>query len=297
MNIEKYFKIILCPLVFLYRTYKTYNNGLRLRGWNEFVLGGEILVQLNNPKGKFYIDPRSRLMASVWEDNYEERTLSLLRKLKLSDGIIVNIGSNVGFYAIHLANLFQGKKVFAIEPNPEAFQLLIKNIRINNLVDRILPFNLCVSERSGIIEFAYISGKSEFSSIGNIIQEYSKNCTQEIIYMESKVLGDIVCDEKVALILMDVEGAEKLVIDGSMDILKRDKPILILECADLLLTKFNNTALDLIDTLIKNDYQVHDIEKQQKEIKFPFNGNIIAIPKNVKELACLNIENEQSVLL
>jgi len=153
------------------------------------------------------------------------------------------------------------------------------------LSDRISSFNLCVSDKNEIIKFAYISGKSEFSSIGNIIQEYSKNNTQEIINVESKVLSEIICNEKVALIFIDVEGAEKLVIDGCMDILKKDRPIMILECADLLLSKFMCTSSDLIETLVGTDYKVIDIAKPHREIKFPFNGNIIAIPNKETALS------------
>lgn len=142
----KIIKVILFPIVLIYRAYKQFLLGKRFNKWESFVLGGEILVKMKRPNAKFFINPRSRLMHSVINGVHEEVIFNFIEKLNLKQGLIVNIGSNIGFYTIHFAQKFPNHKILAIEPNPEVFPLLIKNIEINGLTQRIKTLNACISD-------------------------------------------------------------------------------------------------------------------------------------------------------
>ena len=252
--------------------------GVHIEHWHSFVIGGELLVSMNKPKGKFYIDARSHLIGSGIRGSYEGETMDLLSNLKLNDGLIVNIGANIGFYAIQLANSFPGKKILAIEPNPEAYSLLLKNININRCTDTIEAVNVCVGNNKGKVPCSIIPGKSEYSSISGIIHDAVEHEKQIVIEVESKLLSDIVLDKKVSLIFMDVEGAEKLILDGSNDLINRDKPIIVCECNDPLLQKFNSSSFDLVNKLENLNFKVTNANKYASNIVHPFNGNIIAKP-------------------
>ena len=257
MNTRDLLKKLFFPIVAIVRTYRTYKVGIRIKQWRNIVLDGELLVKMDKPNGKFYVDARSHLINGALNGAHEIETINLIHKLKLKDGIIVNIGANIGFYAIELSNIFPNKKILAIEPNPEAFSLLVKNININNLSNNIEAINVCISNINEIVPFSIIPGKSEYSSINGIVMETVKNEKQTIIDVESKLLGDIVSGKKVSLIFMDVEGAEKMVLDGCLDLILKDKPIIICECSNLLLKKFKSSSLDLINTLEKLNYKIN----------------------------------------
>lgn len=270
------------PFKFIFKFYRNYRFGTQALNWNDFVLGGELLISMNIPKGNFLIDPRSHLMRSAFVGKYEEKTMKLLSSLEIKDGIIVNIGANIGFFSVHLANLFPKNKIIAIEPNPEAFDLLKKNISLNNLSSNIECVNVCISDKSGSIPFTIIPGKSEYSSIGSINFDVVQHDIRKIIQVDSKRLNDLVYDKKLELIFMDVEGAEDLVIKGSVDLISKYRPIIISECADLFLPKFNSNAKKFIERLTNLNYTVLNAENPNKKISFPFNGNIIALPKKNK---------------
>jgi hypothetical protein len=75
---------------------------------------------------------------------------------------------------------------------------------------------------------------------------------------------------------MDVEGAEQLVLDGGKDIIIRDRPLILCECADVLLEKFQSSSSQLISFLKDIDYEVRDSKRPQKPLVTPFEGNILA---------------------
>jgi FkbM family methyltransferase len=275
----KTLKIIFYPLLLCYRAYKVYRLGLHATKWGERIINGEILVSLNIPKGQFFIDARSHLLRAAITGEYEKKTMQLVKTFDISEGLIVNIGANIGFYSIQLANNFPENKILAIEPNPEAYRFLSKNIAQNNLVDRIKLLNVCISDKEGQVSFSIISGKPEYSSINGIVHNEVENEVKEIIEVNSLTLGNAIDGEKIAMIFMDVEGAEQLVLQGSIDILGRNKPLIFCECNDLLLKKFNSSSIELVNTLKNLGYTIMNAENRSLNIRHPFNGNLLALIK------------------
>jgi FkbM family methyltransferase len=276
LNIRRIYnllKIIFFPIVFAIRAIRAYRH---MNNWKKYVVGGQVNVCLEIPQGVFTIDMRSVLAWTMFEGTYEKETMSLLPILRLQEGLIVNIGANIGFYAVQLARIFPKNPILAVEPNPEAYALLKRNIAQNNLVERIRTLNACISAKKGKVSFFSIPGKPEYSSINGIIPLYSSNNKMEIIEIETFRLSDIIEREKVALIVMDVEGAEQLVLDGGKDIIIRDRPLILCECADVLLEKFQSSSSQLISFLKDIDYEVRDSKRPQKPLIAPFEGNILA---------------------
>jgi FkbM family methyltransferase len=70
---------------------------------------------------------------------------SYLDAPRLRDGdTVVDIGAHVGVVALWLAKRFPGVRIIALEPMPEVFDLLVRNIRRNG-VDNVVPLNLAVT--------------------------------------------------------------------------------------------------------------------------------------------------------
>jgi len=186
-----------------------------------------------------------------------------------------------------LARTFPKNPILAVEPNPEAYALLKKNIAQNNMVERIRTLNACISEKKGKASFSSIPGKPEYSSINGIIPLYSSNNKLEIIEVETFRLSDIIGREKVVLVVMDVEGAEQLVLNGGKDIIIRDRPLILCECADVLLEKFQGSSSQLINLLKDIGYEVRDPKRPQKPLIAPFEGNILAFHLTYTDRSCL----------
>ena len=63
---------------------------------------------------------------------------------------VIDIGANIGSFSIYAA--FHGaRKIYAYEPNKEAYKALVRNIKVNKLENTIVAKNLAVSDKSNEI--------------------------------------------------------------------------------------------------------------------------------------------------
>jgi hypothetical protein len=91
--------------------------------------------------------------------SYPRELVPLLKHLKTQTPLILDIGANVGQFASTMAFLLPQARIFSFEPNPMAFELLMRNMRPHRHVtcfkysvstENNLPFFLCARlERQG----------------------------------------------------------------------------------------------------------------------------------------------------
>jgi len=65
------------------------------------------------------------------------------------DSVVIDIGANIGAFSLFAAQM-GAQKIFAYEPNKEAFDILQKNIRANNVGHKIYPYNLALSDQDNV---------------------------------------------------------------------------------------------------------------------------------------------------
>jgi FkbM family methyltransferase len=61
--------------------------------------------------------------------------------------MILDIGAHKGYFSVFAA--LKGAIVPAIEPNPKAYNVLIKNIELNKLACRIRLYNIAIALSDG----------------------------------------------------------------------------------------------------------------------------------------------------
>ncbi|MFZ1086544.1 MAG: FkbM family methyltransferase [Terracidiphilus sp.] len=77
--------------------------------------------------------------------------------------VVFDVGANIGSFAIY-AGLSGASKVYSFEPSLEAFNVLTRNVQVNQLQSVIILFNKAVTDRSGeVVRFPYSS--SPFNSL------------------------------------------------------------------------------------------------------------------------------------
>jgi FkbM family methyltransferase len=246
--------------------------------WRQNVVGGTIRVRTSDPAATFWIPATSVVANVAFAGNYEPEVTRLLRTLKLQDGLIVNIGANVGIHAVSLAHFHPRNDILAIEPNPEAAALLVRNAEENGFSRRIEVRIACISDQPGDVTFSIVDGQPEYGSIGRILAKYAAPEQQREIKVRSCTLAEAVGDRTVALILMDIEGAEQQVLESSADVLRRDGPIVVAECSDSLLRKFGGSASALRGVLERCGYTVRTGSRFDRTVGDALEGNILALP-------------------
>ena len=121
--------------------------------------------------------------------------------------VIVNVGAYHGVYAVILGKIIReyGGKLIAIEPNPEAFEILMQNVRLNSLE------GTCLCERIAVMDKPGFSGLKLFGS-ESFVTTKEANVDIQVTTLEKII--DKHSIEKVDLLIIDVEGAELLVLKG-----------------------------------------------------------------------------------
>lgn len=275
------FGAVFGPLLKLMARFHFTDASFAARCYRECVLGGVVILAPKNIAGRFEVSATSELANRVASTGcYEHDVTEVLNTLKLKEGLIVNVGANIGFYSIFLASAFpKATKVLAIEPNPEAFRLLQANIIRNELSNRIQAIQTCIGDTDGKATLSVIAGMPEYSSIGGIAHPGVASCEQASVEVPIVPLGNVVGDERVSLIFVDTEGAEEAVFGGATDILRRDKPLLYFECSETLLRKFGGSTKELEVKLNGLGYVVRNGLCRQLALRHPYEGEAIAIHK------------------
>jgi FkbM family methyltransferase len=121
------------------------------------------------------------------------------------NSIVVDIGANIGMFSLYAVKC-GAAKVFAFEPNKEAFEVMRKNIQDNHYADRIFPFNLAVTDHGNSVRFPVLS-----SSCNKIASSTDDLPEDSWVTVDSATLEKIMNSnrlDRVDLLKMDCEGSE-----------------------------------------------------------------------------------------
>jgi FkbM family methyltransferase len=158
---------------------------------------------------------------------FEPETIKFIIN-NVGHGDIIHAGTFFGDFLPALSLSMTGNSIlWAFEPNPENFRCAqitillndLKNVKISNdaLGDRSKKANLLVKSDNGL----NLGGASK------IIDSPPKENSIEVNIVR---LDDVIdAHRNISILQIDVEGFEQQVLDGGMDTIKRNKPVLILE--------------------------------------------------------------------
>ena len=124
------------------------------------------------------------------------------------ESTVLDIGAHIGIFTLRCAkerNCF----VYSYEPSIENYSILIENLKINNLEDKVKAYNKCVASKKEMREF-YVNPKSPASSslYLDFYKEYS-HLSPELVQCTN--LKSIFEDNRlyqIDLLKMDCEEAE-----------------------------------------------------------------------------------------
>ncbi|MDR1477857.1 MAG: FkbM family methyltransferase [Planctomycetaceae bacterium] len=140
---------------------------------------------------------------------------------------VIDGGGLIGDTAMIFAEL-PVKKVYVFEPNPDTFRILEKNISLNSQVlgeniQKITPVSLALGKSCGSTTL-YSNGSCDGGTSVHSrksAKEYDVSVTSIDDYVQKNSLN-------VGLIKLDVEGEESNVIEGAIETIKTQKPLLII---------------------------------------------------------------------
>ncbi len=177
---------------------------------------------------KMYVNPdklpksfRKTFQSYIISSGWEELTTEMFQKVVKEGDIVVDLGANIGYYTLLAARLVGEKgKVYAFEPEPINYSLLLKNIELNGY-DNVVAMQKAVSN---VTEKVRLFLDSQDTGAHTIYQPGDK---REFIEVESVTLDEFFKDKEhpIDVIKMDVEGAEMAALSGMDRVIRENEDL------------------------------------------------------------------------
>jgi FkbM family methyltransferase len=184
---------------------------------------GKLQVKVGEEERSARFDARNRQFSALYFDifssGYEPEFTTIIDALVPDDGVLYDIGSNWGFFAIHLASRskFRGR-VHAFEPWPSTHVDLSRLVKDLDLGSRISCHPIALSNSSG-----HASMQSPgHSGLAHISED------DQGTRIQTATLDDLDF-EPPTLIKIDAEGAEEKILQGGRRFLAEHHPMILFE--------------------------------------------------------------------
>lgn len=219
----------------------------------------ELRVVLKNGLHFVWNPHEIRTATSVLVNNgeYENAELYTLLRLAKDCTNIVDVGANIGWYTLHLAQAVQpkGGVVWAFEPIPYTYDALLHNIDLNPAFrNTIKTYNVALGETPGTVEFYIPAFQGSVAASQSTLYPDDEN---QVVQGQMVTLDTFAQQEgitNVDLFKCDVEGAELFVLRGGLKTIEQNTPIIMLEMLRKWSAKFGYHPNDMIRLLAGYGY-------------------------------------------
>jgi FkbM family methyltransferase len=265
-----------------------------------YVGDGKAIVKMKNginlmlPMQDPFIGCQLALNQEIYiDDAIIEQTI---KKEIYSGALCINVGANIGYFSLMLAQQCQPGKVFLFEPNPKNIEILLFNFNLNKLNSIPYIYKAAVSDKPGKVNFLvhdkYSDGwivKDSNTKISKIsfdenglyqwanesLREHSKIVEVPVITLDG-ILGDAGSFD---LIISDAEGFDCNVILGAKKLINNSPNLkIIFEWnSEFYFDNFNDENLKKTFSLLKKErYQTY-YSLNNKWILFDFDNEKIPV--------------------
>lgn len=202
-------------------------------------------------------DLRSPPNMIVVHGQYEPHELRLLEALAADSSTILDIGANMGWYAVHLAKAARkaGARLHAFEPIPASFAALGRNIDLNSLAEQVSCHATGLGEREDRVTF-YVpttDGTPAASRVPLFENQPNVEIVCSIQRLDEWTRSGAV--NGIGLIKMDIEGSEIFALRGGLKTLQRDLPVIFCEMLRKWSAKFGYRPDDILALLSPLGYE------------------------------------------
>src|SRR5688572_7595740 len=152
---------------------------------------------------------------------YEADDLALISHHVDADGVVWDVGANVGNHTVYLARRFPNCTVVPFEMVPRTCELLRLNVALNGLENVDLSKLGCALGKNPGHCHAYARHANNLGLVRAVLAD---DGTIPVTTGDS-LSGDV----RVNFLKIDVEGAELDCLDGMSQLIARDQPVIFIE--------------------------------------------------------------------
>ena len=214
---------------------------------------------------KLFLNKKGLALSISHYGTYEESEAKIMEEKIKVGNIVVDVGANIGLHTLNMARIVGNTgRVFAFEPDPSNFEILEKNVKINNYQNIILE-QKAVGDKNGRTTL-YQSDHPGMHRIFPQTKQAKGQVQVELTSLDKYFIDSNLAD-KINFIKIDVEGLEFSVLKGMKNILKNNKKIKILfEFMPKNTMEAGFTPIELLNYLTSHDFKLYCIDERTKKL-------------------------------
>lgn len=208
----------------------------------------------------FKLNLGDSLQRDIYFNSYDRKDIGKVLELIPLNGVCLDLGANIGFYALNFAKQVGGNgKVHAFEPDPRLVEQLKSNVMLNDFGKAINVHQMAVTNKDG--EVTFVRSTPACSGWGYVMERGGTTERQRLqvhtISLDNFLQAHSI--NEVDLMKIDIEGSELSVLHGAITSLKNQVyHYIYIEFNHLSRAKVNEMAQILQD----NRYEPYKIELQ-----------------------------------
>ncbi|HYE50112.1 MAG TPA: FkbM family methyltransferase [Azospirillaceae bacterium] len=172
------------------------------------------------------VAPAAMIRYRLWKRHaHYEKELWLVPQWARRDSVAIDVGGNAGIWALQLAR-FAGH-VHSFEPNP----LCLRQLR-RLAAGNVTVHDCALSDRAGEATLRFDPGNTGIGTIegANPLDRVGNPGIRDVVERRVPVRTlDSFAFNRVAFVKIDVEGHELPVLQGAADLIRRCRPVLLVE--------------------------------------------------------------------
>jgi len=200
-----------------------------------------------------YVDPRdSGISEGLAINQYRERGHTKILRQHVEPGMtVVDLGANIGYNTLlFAAEVGPTGTVHAIEPHPDNFSLLTKNIDANDYQDRVKTYECAIADSEGEVELL-LDSKSNLHRVS----ESPTNHESKSMTVRSTTVDSLLAEwvDQIDFVRMDIEGYEETVLSKECmgTVLDSSAPDLLFEVHS---GSYSEQMEQVVDDLLERGY-------------------------------------------
>jgi len=206
----------------------------------------EVVIRITGIKPPVFIhcDRRSVIEAEIIKNGaFQRHLMDLGRDLILPGSLVLDVGANIGAYALPWAACHPDVTLHCFEPHPLVRARLTRNVALNRLADRVKVHAEALSDRDGEATLYAVRGDEDNQGLSTLNSGIVDPGRADPITVPLRQIDDVfgVEEGKISLVKIDVQGHELEVLRGGTATLARHRPVLIFEHEDGLVARIRSS--------------------------------------------------------
>ena len=179
---------------------------------------------------RLLVPPDDLVGRFVMNGEFESRERDFVQRILGAGDSFVDVGAHVGVYTIPAGHrVGDTGAVVAIEPHPDSFAVLVRNVAAHGLSRTVRCIQVAASDEDGTAEFHMpFPFQAAWSSLASPSVETARSAV-----VATRTLDSLLGELRPLLVKVDVEGWERHVLNGGRRLFgSADAPHLLFEVTD-----------------------------------------------------------------